>query len=86
MRYLGLDVLSKSTVWSLHDSQGEIEHGKIETTGPELQKLVKRLSEADELLVGQEVGTMSHFVHDTLNAAAVRNLAFNAAQMRMIAS
>jgi transposase len=86
MRYLGLDVHTKSTVWSLHDNTGEIEHGKLETTGPELQKLVKRLSATEELVVGQEVGTMSHFVHDALSAVAIRNLAFNAAQMRMIAS
>ena len=86
MRYLGLDVHSKSTVWSLHDSQGEVQHGKIDTTGPELHKLVERLSETQELVVGQEVGTMSHFVHDALSAVSVRNLAFNAAQMRMIAS
>jgi hypothetical protein len=82
MRYLGLDVHTKATVWSLHDSQGEVEHGKVETTGPELQKLVKRLSTTEELVVGQEVGTMSHFVHDVLSAAAIRNQAFNATQKK----
>jgi transposase len=87
MRYLGLDVHAKATVFCLLDADGsEVEHGKVETTGPNIKQLVERLGPAAELLVGQEVGSMSYFVHDAVTAAGVKILSFNAYQLRMIAS
>lgn len=87
MRYLGLDVHVNATVWCLLDSAGEIvERGKVPTTGPELQALVKRVCESDSLLVGQEVGKMAYLVHDALSAVGVRILSFNAWHLRMITS
>ena len=87
MRYLGLDVHSKTTAWCLLDAAGEqLGRGKAATTVPALTKLVENLSAADELVVGQEVGTMSYFVHDVAAAAGSKILSFNAQQLRMIAS
>jgi transposase len=87
MRYLGIDVHVQATVWCLLDSRGTIvERGKTPTTSVELTRLVRRLSAEDELLVGQEVGKLCHFVHDTLTAAGVKILSFNAHHLRMIAS
>lgn len=87
MRYLGIDVHSKASVWCLLDAQGEvIEQGSTETTVPTLQALVERLGKADDLLVGQEVGTMAYLVHDALTGAGVRLLTFNPAHLRMIAA
>jgi hypothetical protein len=40
-----------------------MERGKVATTAAELTALVQRLSVQDELLVGQEVGKLCHFVH-----------------------
>jgi transposase len=87
MQYLGIDVHVQSTVWCLLAQDGTvIERGKVATTAGELTALVQRLSAQDELLVGQEVGKLCHFVHDTLTAAHVKVLSFNAHQLRMIAS
>ena len=70
MRYLGLDVHTKATVWHLLDGEGQtVETGKTATTGKALTALVRRLAEQDELLVGQEVGKMTYLVHDVLTAA-----------------
>ena len=45
MRYLGMDVHVKSTVWCLLDAGGEvIEKGKTPTTAAELTGLVQRQS------------------------------------------
>lgn len=87
MRYLGMDVHSAATVFCLLDAAGAVvERGSVATTVPELSALAKRLSFDEELLAGQEVGTMCHFVHDVLTEAGVRLLSFNAAQLRMIAA
>lgn len=87
MRYLGLDVHSGATVWCLLDETGDvIERGKVPTTAAELTALVNRLSKDDELRAGQEIGTMSYFVHDVLTAAGVELQSFNAQALRMIAS
>lgn len=87
MRYLGLDVHASATVFCLLDASGsEVEHGKVSTTGPALTELVRRLGAAEEVLVGQEVGSLSYFVHDAVTAAGVKILSFNAHQLRMIAS
>jgi transposase len=87
VRYLGLDVHSGTTVWHLLDAAGNTTgRGKTETTAPALTALVQRLGESDELLCGQEVGTSCYFVHDTLTAAGVKVLSFNAQQLKMIAS
>jgi transposase len=86
MRYLGLDVHDKSTVFCLLDASGtEVEHGRVPTSAPALEQLVKRLA-TEELKVGQEVGVLSYFVHDTVTATGVTILSFNAQHMGMIAS
>ena len=63
-----------------------MEVGKEPTSVPELQKLVRRLGQSDQLLVGQEVGKMAYLVHDLVTAAGVKILSFNAWHLRMIAS
>lgn len=86
MRHLGIDVHTSSIVFHLLDATGQtLEQGKIATTEQALSSLVMRLG-AQELLVGQEVGKMSHFVHDVLTGLGVKVLSFNAHQLRMIAS
>ena len=85
MRYLGLDVHSKTTVASLLDATGtEVRTATIPTTLPALQALVGQMRLADDLLVGHEVGGLSHFVHDVVAATGTRILAFSPHQLRMI--
>jgi transposase len=87
VKYVGMDVHSRSTVWCLLDASGALEReGSVETTGAALVALVKELSGEGVILAGQEVGTMSYLVHDTLSAAGTKILSFNAAQLRMIAA
>jgi transposase len=87
MRYLGLDVHSKATVgWLLDAAGGEVEHASLPTTAPALQQLIERCAAGGELLVGQEIGSLSYFVHDVVTAAGARILSFNAYQLRMIAA
>ena len=87
MKYLGMDVHGKETVYCLLDGQGEVvERGSVDTTVPKLTALVRRLLSTDTLLCGQEVGTMSHFVHDVVTEAGGKILSFNAQHLRMIAS
>ncbi len=87
MRYLGLDVHSKATVTCLLDPAGnELAQTKVPTTAPDLLELVRRSRTDDDLLVGQEIGTLAHFVHDVVTAAGAEILSFNAYQLRMIAS
>ncbi|HKY38280.1 MAG TPA: hypothetical protein VJN18_20195 [Polyangiaceae bacterium] len=53
------------SVWCLLDQSGEAaERGKMSTTGPELQRLVRRLGETEPVLVGQEVGKLAFPVHE----------------------
>src|SRR5262245_1857498 len=71
----------------LLDAGGEvIQEGVVETTEPGLAALVKELASEGEIVAGQEVGTMSYFVHDVLVAAGTKLLSFNPAQLRMIAA
>jgi predicted NBD/HSP70 family sugar kinase len=57
VKYLGMDVHGKSTVYCLLNAGGEIvERGSISTTDPALTELIKRLLSTDTLLCGQEVG------------------------------
>jgi transposase len=87
VKYLGMDVHAKSTVWSLLDASGEVEReGSIGTTAPALAALVQELAREEPILAGQEVGTMSYLVHDALSAIGTNVLSFNAAQLRMIAA
>jgi transposase len=87
MKYVGLDVHVKATVWCCLDGEGEVvERGKVATTVADLVELAKRLGPADELVFGQEAGKMSYFVHDTLAEAGTRLLTFNAHHLRMIAA
>lgn len=86
MRYLGLDVHTGATVWCLLDGAGEVAgRGKVATTAEELTRLVEQVDEGG-LTVGQEVGTMSYFVHDVLAAQGLSIQSFNAHALRMIAS
>ena len=60
MRYLGIDVHVKTSVWCLLDETGKVEErGKVPTTAPDLTALLKRLTQDDNLVAGQEVGKMS---------------------------
>jgi transposase len=87
MRYLGMDVHAKSTVWCLLDAQGEVvSQGRVATSGPALGGLVRELAAPEEVVAGQEVGTMTYLVHDTVTAAGATVLSFNAYQLRMIAA
>jgi len=87
MRYLGIDVHVKATVWCLLDDRGEVvERGNVATTSGELSTLVRRLTTTEELLVGQEVGKLAYFVQDVMCAAGVKILSFNAQHLRMISS
>jgi transposase len=87
VRYLGMDVHAKSTVWCLLDAQGEVvSQGRVETSAPALGALVRELSITEEVVAGQEVGTMTYLVHDTVTAAGASVLSFNAHQLRMIAA
>ncbi len=87
MKYLGLDVHGKATVFCLLNAEGEVvERGSLPTTAPDLTKLIQRLSSIDTLLCGQEVGTMTHFVHDVVTSAGAKILSFNAQHLRMIAA
>jgi transposase len=87
MRYLGLDVHVSTTVWCLMNDTGEVmERGKTATTVPDLQALVRRVSETEPVLVGQEVGKMAYLVHDAVTGLGTRILSFNAHHLRMIAS
>ena len=87
MRYLGMDVPAKSTVWCLLDAQGEVvSEGRTPTTAPALAALVRELGPAGEVLAGQEVGTLTYLVYDAVTAAGTPLLSFNAQQLRMIAA
>jgi transposase len=87
VRYCGMDVHGKATVYCLLDAQGNvIEKGSVPTTVVDLSELGRRLSQDEAVLAGQEVGTMCHFVHDIFTALEIRILSFNAAQLRVIAS
>lgn len=87
MRYLGLDVHSKATVGCLLDAEGtQLGRFKVPTTAPDLQDLVARLRTEDDLLVGQEAGGSSYFVHDVVSGCDVRILTFSPHQLRVIAA
>jgi hypothetical protein len=60
MKYLGLDVHVKSTVWCLLDEEGNVSgRGQVETTVvAALTGLVKGLGSPAELIAGQEVGRL----------------------------
>lgn len=73
MRYLGMDVHVKATVWCLLDESEEvIEQGKSASSAAGLAELVRRLSAAGPLKAAQECGKLSHFVHDVLAPLAPR--------------
>ena len=87
MRYLGMDVHAQSTVWCLLDATGEVvRQGRVETSAPALGAFVGELATAEEVVAGQEVGTLTYLVHDTVTAAGTAILSFNAYQLRMIAA
>ena len=87
MKYLGIDVHVKTTVCCLVDGDGTVvERTKVATTAADLTALLERLTAEDELLAGQEIGKLSHFVYDTFTAAGVKLLSFNAHRLRMICS
>src|SRR5262249_37559796 len=80
-------VHAASTVWCLLEAQGDVVgEGRTATTAAALTALMRELGPADELLAGQEVGTLTYLVHGAVTAAGGRLLSFNAAQLRMIAA
>ena len=84
LKYLGMDVHGQATVFCLLNAEGEVvERGSLPTTAPDLTKLIQRLSSIDTLLCGQEVGTMTYFVHDVVTSAGAKILSFNAQHLRM---
>ena len=77
MKYVGMVVHVKATVWCCLEETGEIvERGKLPTTADHLTRFVVRLLELGEVLFGQEAGKMSHFVHDVVTIAGGRPLTF----------
>jgi transposase len=87
VRYLGMDVHAKSTVWCLLDAQGEVvREDRTPTTAAALATLVRQLTQEDTVLAGQEVGTLTYLVHDAVTAAGTTLLSFNAQHLRMIAA
>jgi transposase len=90
VRYRGMDVHAKSTVWCLLDAQGEVvSEGHTPTTAAALATLaalVREKSQEDEGLAGQEVGTLTYLVHDAVTATGTPLLSCNAQQLRMIAA
>ena len=85
MRYLGMDVHAKATVWCLVDAQGEVvREGHTPTTAAALATLVRELGQEGEVLAGQEVGTLTYLVHDAVTAAGTTLLSFTAQQLRMM--
>ena len=86
MRYLGIDVHVSTTVWCLLSDVGEVlAQGKTSTTQEELTELIAKVGGPQDLLVGQEVGTLAYFVHDLLTALKVEVRSFNAYHLRIIA-
>jgi hypothetical protein len=72
MRYLGIDVHVSTTVWCLLSDVGEVvAQGKTSTTQEDLTELIAKVDGPQDLLVGQEVGTLAYFVHDLLTALKV---------------
>jgi len=87
VRYCGMDVHATSTVWCVLDERGEVaREGRVATAAATLEALMRELGTQDEVLVGQEVGTMTYLVHDAVTAAGATILSFNAQQLRMIAA
>ena len=57
MKYIGLDVHVKTTVWCCLDETGKItKRGKTPTTPAELSKLVEQFGDKEELLLAQDSG------------------------------
>src|SRR3989442_9043157 len=87
VRYLGMDVHATCAVWWLLEGTGAVVGGGcVATTTAGLAALLREVGGGADLVAGHEVGTMAYFVHDTLTAAGVRCLAFNAQHLRMIAA
>ncbi len=87
MRYLGMDVHAKVTVWCLLDAQGEVvREGRTPTPAAALAALVRELGPEGAVLAGQEVGTLTYLVHDVVTAAGTTLLSFHAQHRRRIAA
>ena len=54
--------------------------GEIAATARELTELARRLMSSDELMCGQKVDTLCHFVHDVIATAGAKILSLNAQQ------
>ena len=63
-----------------------VSRGEVATRAPALEELVREVMEAQDLVVGQEVGTMAYLVHDVMTGAGATVLSFNAQQLRLIAA
>lgn len=87
VKYVGIDVHSKSSVWCALDEEGKkLATGKAETTFPALGVLARELGRDDSVVFGQEVGTRTYLVHDAITAAGFPIASFNAGHLRMIAA
>jgi transposase len=82
-----LDVHSKTTSFCVLDETGAIvRQGKAATSTAELQALAKEVAVEQEVLAGQEIGNMAHFVDDVLAPTQMKLRSFNAHHLRMIAA
>jgi transposase len=80
-------VHAKATVWCLVNADSEVvREGTTPTTAAALTARVQELGREDELLAGQEVGTLTYLVPDALTAAGTERRSCNAHQLRMIAA
>ncbi len=87
MKYVGIDVHSKSSVWCALDEKGKkLATGEAPTTAPGLKRLARELGRDDEVAFGQEVGGQVYLVHDAITAAGFPIASFNAAELRIIAA
>lgn len=79
MKYLGIDVHVKASVWCLLDEAGEVlQRGTTSTTWPDITALLTRLvQQYTDLVAGQESGKMAHFVHDIFVASGVKLLGWS---------
>jgi len=87
MRYLGIDVHSRASVWCLVDGQGVVvDTGKTPTQTHALQSLVRRLRGDESLRCAQEMGTQAYLVHDAIAETGAEIVSFNPNHFRMIAA
>jgi transposase len=79
---VGLDLGDKQSTYAVLDADGEVtERGKVATTAPALEKLVRRLGQAKVVL---EVGTHSPWVSRSLKGKGLKVVVANPRQLALI--